>query len=268
MRYAIRERDVLTSTEAGELLGVSAATVKRWSDEGGLRSIRTRGGHRRFRRADVEEVLGHLRADGAGQRTLADRLAARESVLRIQADLLAERARGSWREVTHACLAAMRTLSNRCVANVMTPLAMRIAQGILCDALTRCADELPSAPDEPTLVVAAVEHEPFTAALPLGRLAARAAGWNAWSVGALPMRELGAFAATHGADAILLFASVSHAPSYIAEALAAAEAACAPFGVALAVTGGAAWPNPSRVARLVRSFSEVGGWLHEISPAG
>jgi excisionase family DNA binding protein len=38
----------LTSTEAAELLGVHASTVKRWCNEGALDFGRTEGGHRRF----------------------------------------------------------------------------------------------------------------------------------------------------------------------------------------------------------------------------
>src|SRR3982751_393042 len=38
----------LTTKEVGRLLHVSEATVKRWADNGTLRSEKTAGGHRRF----------------------------------------------------------------------------------------------------------------------------------------------------------------------------------------------------------------------------
>src|SRR3982750_2860679 len=38
----------LTTKEVGRLLHVSEATVKRWADDGALRSEKTVGGHRRF----------------------------------------------------------------------------------------------------------------------------------------------------------------------------------------------------------------------------
>jgi excisionase family DNA binding protein len=38
---------------AAEILGVHPATVRNWADRGDLRSIRTPGGHRRFRKADL-----------------------------------------------------------------------------------------------------------------------------------------------------------------------------------------------------------------------
>ncbi len=47
----------LTLGEASRLLGVSAATVRRWSDAGRLRTFTTPGGHRRFSRASLERML-------------------------------------------------------------------------------------------------------------------------------------------------------------------------------------------------------------------
>lgn len=267
MTRATREHDALTSTEAADLLGVSAATVKRWSDEGALPSIRTRGGHRRFRRGDVDELASRFRSDGAGHGTLAERLASGEAVLRIQADLLAERARsGSWRGVIEECVSALRAVANAQRTTGAPHLSTRVAHAILADALARCGDELPTNPGAPTLVLAAVEDEPFTVALSLARLAARAAGWKAWSVGAVPVPELVAFATTGAANAILLYASIARSRVGIAEALEAVEAACRPAGVALAVAGGAAWPPPTGSPRVLRTLGEVGDWLGELTP--
>jgi excisionase family DNA binding protein len=46
--------DWLSLHEAAELLGVHPGTVRSWSDKGLLPVYRTRGGHRRFRRGEVE----------------------------------------------------------------------------------------------------------------------------------------------------------------------------------------------------------------------
>jgi excisionase family DNA binding protein len=46
--------DWLSLSEAAELLGVHPSTVRSWADGGKLPVQRTHGGHRRFRRADVE----------------------------------------------------------------------------------------------------------------------------------------------------------------------------------------------------------------------
>lgn len=49
---------MLTVSEVAELLGVSKSTVRRLSRTGHLRSYRiTPGGHRRFKKKDVLQVL-------------------------------------------------------------------------------------------------------------------------------------------------------------------------------------------------------------------
>jgi excisionase family DNA binding protein len=52
----------ISTKEATKMLGVSSTTIKRWADEGTLRSTRTAGGHRRFRR---EAIGGFLRQQAA-----------------------------------------------------------------------------------------------------------------------------------------------------------------------------------------------------------
>jgi len=44
----------LTLSEAARLLGVHPSTVRAWSDKGLLPVYRTQGGHRRYRRSEVE----------------------------------------------------------------------------------------------------------------------------------------------------------------------------------------------------------------------
>jgi excisionase family DNA binding protein len=54
------ESEWLSLREAAELLGMNPATVRLWADRNLLPSRRTSGGHRRFRRADIE---AHLRQE-------------------------------------------------------------------------------------------------------------------------------------------------------------------------------------------------------------
>jgi excisionase family DNA binding protein len=49
-----------TSSEAARYLGVSLATVRRWSDAGSLPGYRTPGGQRRFSRAQLDGFLASL----------------------------------------------------------------------------------------------------------------------------------------------------------------------------------------------------------------
>ena len=47
---------LLTPREVAELFGVEPKTVTRWAKAGKLTSIRTLGGHRRFRKSEVEDL--------------------------------------------------------------------------------------------------------------------------------------------------------------------------------------------------------------------
>lgn len=54
--------DWLSLSQAAEMLGVHPGTVRNWSDRGVLPAQRTQGGHRRFRRSDVELWMQAQRA--------------------------------------------------------------------------------------------------------------------------------------------------------------------------------------------------------------
>jgi excisionase family DNA binding protein len=51
------ENEWLSLSEAAEMLGMHPATVRLWADRNELPSRRTNGGHRRFRRSDIEARL-------------------------------------------------------------------------------------------------------------------------------------------------------------------------------------------------------------------
>lgn len=58
------EDDVLTTTEAAKLLGISVRTTQLLIEGGGLPSWKTPGGHRRVHRSDVEALLPGSRPQG------------------------------------------------------------------------------------------------------------------------------------------------------------------------------------------------------------
>ena len=51
------EDEWLSLSQAAEMLGIHPATVRLWADRNELPSRRTHGGHRRFRRSDIEARL-------------------------------------------------------------------------------------------------------------------------------------------------------------------------------------------------------------------
>ncbi len=56
---------LLTPAEVATMFRVDPKTVTRWAKEGKLASIRTPGGHRRYREDDVQALL---RGDGQADR--------------------------------------------------------------------------------------------------------------------------------------------------------------------------------------------------------
>ncbi len=56
-RPTATDPDWIGLSEASRLLGVSPATLRRWSDAGRLRVFTTPGGHRRFSKAALERLL-------------------------------------------------------------------------------------------------------------------------------------------------------------------------------------------------------------------
>ena len=91
---ASRTRPWLTIHEASDLLGVSTATVRRWTETGDLRAFVTPGGHRRF---DRSSVLGMLPSRPKQGRSLHDLGETPEHVVRAyRRELAATRALGGW----------------------------------------------------------------------------------------------------------------------------------------------------------------------------
>src|SRR5262249_61070991 len=54
---ARREPEWMTLGQAARFLGVAQSTIRKWSDQGRVPAFYTPGGHRRFRRGDLEAFL-------------------------------------------------------------------------------------------------------------------------------------------------------------------------------------------------------------------
>ena len=57
----------LTLGQAAKYLGVAQSTIRKWSDLGRVPAFYTPGGHRRYRRSDLESFLEHSGPGGAPQ---------------------------------------------------------------------------------------------------------------------------------------------------------------------------------------------------------
>jgi excisionase family DNA binding protein len=63
-RLAVEAEPLLTPAEVAAIFRVDPKTVTRWARDGRIGSIRTVGGHRRYRESEVQALL---EKDGAGE---------------------------------------------------------------------------------------------------------------------------------------------------------------------------------------------------------
>jgi len=56
---------VFTSSQAARYVGVSLATVRRWTDAGHIDCYRTPGGQRRFSRTQLDDFIASMQRPGA-----------------------------------------------------------------------------------------------------------------------------------------------------------------------------------------------------------
>ncbi|MET0623298.1 MAG: B12-binding domain-containing protein [Pyrinomonadaceae bacterium] len=135
-------RKNLTSRQAARLLGASEASVKRWADGGLLPSMRTVGGHRRFR---PEDVAAFRRGRGArdaarvlkrgetpgpaanGEASETDGVALDEDLSRLMFETLL----AGYAESAAEALVGLRRRGHS---------VARIADAVLCPALRRVGD--------------------------------------------------------------------------------------------------------------------------------
>lgn len=59
---------LLTPSEVAALFRVDPKTVTRWAKAGKLTPIRTLGGHRRYRRSEVQSLLTKQEGEGVGKK--------------------------------------------------------------------------------------------------------------------------------------------------------------------------------------------------------
>jgi len=63
---------VFTSSQAARYLGVSLATIRRWTDAGHVSCYRTPGGQRRFAREQLDAFVTSMRREGRPERSGAE----------------------------------------------------------------------------------------------------------------------------------------------------------------------------------------------------
>ena len=253
---------LLTTNEAAAVLGVGATAIKRWADAGLLACVRTVGGHRRFKAADLEKVRHEASAQGPGETWLGDLLDDGEGLL-MQARLLERRAQlGSWHRVAPDVGRLLVELGHAWERGEVTVMQEHQASERLRRTLARLADALPVAPGAPRGLLVCVDGEEHTLGLSLVDLCLREAGWmTIWAGRATPASEV---VGTIGAGELrAVFASASsyatdaeHLAGWLAPVVLAGQLR----GIPIVLGGSGAWPAATGTVRL-REFPQLQAFL-------
>jgi excisionase family DNA binding protein len=63
-------KKILSITEAAEYLGVFSLTLRNWEKKGLIKAFRTPGGHRRFKKSELDRIIGNGKKDSRLKETI------------------------------------------------------------------------------------------------------------------------------------------------------------------------------------------------------
>lgn len=261
MAHATKQSALLSSRQAASILGVHTASVKRWSDQGVLRCVRTPGGHRRFHRRDIEALRGHPTGAHA---EFSERLwsAARNGEqMRAEGELLQYWGQvGRWEHVSDAIGAMLVSVGQAWADGQVSISEEHIATETLRRSMARLLMMMPLRPDAPVCALATVPNDEHTIGLAMSELVLAEHDWKSlWLGRNTPMNTIVEVINRPDVDMVALSASeYSCSPTHLANFLAAIGPLARRRGTHLILGGTGAWPDPPSHAHRVRSFRDFG----------
>lgn len=264
---------LLSSAEVAQLLGVSAASIKRWADAGALPCVRTAGQHRRFRRASVDHFRAAHDSDVTPPTPLAiggrdasawvDALLDARPPLMLEATLLTARAElGCWWRVCELLGPALHELGLRWERGEISVTDEHRASERLSRALSRLGDWMPAAiPATETLqcLLATAEGDEHTLGLSLVEVCLRERGWQPnWIGRSAPIADVAAAISDARPQMVALSASaLSSDGADLSRQVERIGVACEEVGADLILGGSGAWPAHPLYGRVVRNFARL-----------
>ena len=259
---------LLTSAEVAKILGVTAGSVKRWTDLGLLRCARTVGRHRRFDPVEVDrfrkDQTGEVQPEhGPEVEGWLDLLLSDADAHQLLATLYAERARlGAWWKVAESLAAVLEEIGERWTEGSLSILEEHVASERLSRILAQVSDQLPSRPGAPRLLLTTAEGEEHTLGLSLAEMVIREHGWPVlWAGRRVPLSEIVAHVASGAVDALAVAASSRADPGDLLAQTERLGAICRAGEVHLLLGGSGPWPDWIPYGARVLTFQELRGWL-------
>ncbi|MCX5731259.1 MAG: helix-turn-helix domain-containing protein [Deltaproteobacteria bacterium] len=259
---------LLTSAEVAKILGVTAGSVKRWTDLGLLRCARTGGRHRRFDPVEVDrfrkDQTGEVQPEhGPDVEGWLDLLLSDADAHQLLTTLYSERARlGAWWKVAESLAAVLEEMGERWTEGSLSILEEHMASERLSRILAQVSDQLPSRPGAPRLLLTTAEGEEHTLGLSLAEMVIREHGWPVlWAGRRVPLPEIVAHVASGAVDAVAVAASSMADPGDLLAQTERLGAICRAGEVHLLLGGSGPWPEWIPYGARVVTFQELRGWL-------
>ena len=232
----------LKTTDAAQIAGVGTSTIKRWADEGRLQCSRTPGGHRRYRREDIESILESEGVDASAAHWL-EIVSGRAST--FEAELLLARSRlGAWHRVATEVGSAVELMGQRWANGEMSIVAEHRATERIRRGLASISERI-LVREGALAALVGVPDDPHTLGLSLVELCLREAAVESIWVGArTPVSEVVEFVESASIDLLAVSASSLSTDEERLESFARPLAdVCAERGTALVLGGGGRWPR-------------------------
>ena len=248
---------LLKSTEAAEVLGVTPSTVKRWADEGLLPHVKTAGGHRRFRKADLHRFS---QDDSSFAVTWADKLLRAGNPYYLRSELLGLRAqRDSWCEVADDLGSALVEIGQRWANGGLSIHEEHMATENLRRALASCADAMPLARDARNCVLVVAEGDEHTLGLSMLEPCLREFGWNTpWLGRKTPLTALTRYIQSTQPKGVAISASAfSQSPDRLEKIAHEVSQVCDSVSSTLLFGGAGEWPQKLPYGHRIHHFKEL-----------
>ena len=249
---------LISSAAAAAALGVGVTAIKRWADAGALPCVRTAGGHRRFRRADLVLPLPLPTTPAVDPWRPWIEALVDGDVHDVLALLFQERARrGSWTDVAAFLGELLVTVGERWASGDMTVAQEHLASSALQRGLALAAETIPLPAGAPRCLLATAEGDDHTLGLSLLELCLREHGWKSESLGRATRRTDVTERIKHGVDMVALSASAMMVERrMLTQQVRVIGSACQRAGIALVLGGSGRWPDPPAFGTRLRSWTD------------
>jgi MerR family transcriptional regulator, light-induced transcriptional regulator len=240
--------ELLSTRDVAAWLGVSEATVKRWSDAGMIACIRTPGGHRKFRKIDVRRLVEGNDAAGTPVAPQDPQPGLSADALLLRGKVHGAAALIESRGLTAEAIAetcdtifapALAEVGRRWAAGELSVADEHIAANTATEAIAHTYARIPAPPpDAPCVLFACAGNERHDLGLRMARLVLHASGFATLLFGAMmPVAELIVLMQRLRPAALALSAAAGADPIELQGQLDLLSSAALPLGVTLVVGG-------------------------------